>query len=141
MYADYVYYASGYLLGKSPAVPEEEYDFWEKQARAEIDAYTFGRIGRNEQLISEKVKDCTCAIAELLYKADSVSEQAREAGAAGPLVSYGNDGESGTFDTGQSKYTETGKKAEIRRLLYQYLGNTGLLYSGVNGCRRCCHEP
>lgn len=130
MYADYAYYVSGYLLGKSPAVPEDVYPFWEKQARAEIDAYTFGRISRDETLVSERVKDCTCAVTELLYKAGSISEQAIAAGAAGPLVSYSNDGESGTFDTGQSKYTETGKKAEIQRLIGHYLGGTGLLYAG-----------
>lgn len=140
MYAEYTYYISEYLLGKAPAVPDESFLFWEKQARAEVDAYTFGRLRREESKITNEVKDCVCAIAELLYKADSVSEQAIEAGAAGPLVSFSNDGESGTFDTGQSKYTESGKKAEIKRLIHQHLGNTGLLYAGIDCCRRCCRE-
>lgn len=140
-YADYEYYVSGYLLGRSPAVPEAEYLYWEKQARGEIDLYTFDRLKGAGAVISEQVKDCTCSIAELLYRAHSVSEQAFQAGGAGLLVSYSNDGESGTYDLSQSVYTEDGKKAEIRRLVYKYLGNTGLLYAGISGCRGGCHEP
>lgn len=138
MYADYEYYLTGYLLGKAPAVPEGDFSFWEKQARTEIDAHTFNRIATDEGLISDRVRDCACAIAELLYKADSVAEQAFQTGAAGPLVSYSNDGESGTYDLSQSAYTEGGKKAAVKQLVYQYLGNTGLLYAGVGNCRRCC---
>ncbi len=32
MYADYGYYTDGYLLGRSPAVPEAVFPYWEKQA-------------------------------------------------------------------------------------------------------------
>lgn len=131
MYVDYAYYTSEYLLGKAPAVPESEFRFWEKQARGVIDMHTFGRLTVEPSLISDEVKDCACAITELLYKANSVSEQALSEGAPGPLTSYSNDGESGSFDLKESIYTESGKKAEARRLVYQYLGNTGLLYSGL----------
>lgn len=131
MYVDYAYYTSEYLLGKAPAVPEDEFCFWEKQARGVIDMHTFGRLAVDSNLISDEVKDCACAITELLYKANSVSEQALSEGAPGPLTSYSNDGESGSFDLKESIYTESGKKAEARRLVYQYLGNTGLLYSGL----------
>lgn len=136
MYADCAYYNTKYLLWKTPAVPEEVFPYWEKQARMELDALTYGRLQVNPSLVSENVKDCTCAIAELLYKADSLSEQAFQEGAAGPLSSYSNDGESGTFALDQSVYTESGKKAEIQRLAYKYLGRTGLLYAGVDPCRR-----
>ena len=130
-YADYTYYISQYLLGKEPPVPASEFDFWEKQARRELDAYTCDRLIANPGLITEKVKDCTCAVAELLYKANNLSEKNLEEGAAGPLASYSNDGESGSFNLQESIYTESGKKKEIRRLVYLYLGNTGLLYSGI----------
>lgn len=130
-YADYAYYVSEYLAGREPPVPNTDFPYWEKQARREIDAWTFGRLQKNPALITDDVKDCTCAIAELLYKADSVMEQARADGAAGILASYSNDGESGTYDLKESVYTESGKKSEIRRLIYRYLGNTGLLYAGV----------
>ena len=131
MYADHDYYISEYLMGKKPAVPEEEFAFFEKQARKVIDVHTFGRMTANPGLICEEVKDCTCAITELLYKADSVSDQAFNNGAPGPLVSYSNDGESGSFDLKESIYTESGKNAKAKQLIYQYLGNTGLLYAGV----------
>lgn len=131
MYVDYAYYTSEYLLGKAPAVPEDEFCFWEKQARGVIDMHTFGRLTVDSNLISDKVKDCTCAVVELLYKADSVSEQALNEGAPGPLASYSNDGESGTFDLKESIYTESGKNLKMKQLIYQHLGDTGLLYAGV----------
>lgn len=131
-YATYDYYISGYLLGRTPAVPEAEFLYWEKQARREIDAYTFGRLA-DSSLISETVQDCTCAISELLYQAHKLSESNAAQGLAGPLTSWSNDGNSGTVDASQSIYTESGRKTEIRRIIYLYLGNTGLPYAGVNG--------
>lgn len=131
-YTSYEYYTSDYLLGRTPAVPEEEFLYWEKQAQREIDAYTFGRLA-DSSLISETVQDCVCAVSELLYQAYKLSEANTAQGLAGPLTSWSNDGNSGTVDASQSVYTESGKKTEIRRLIYLYLGNTGLLYAGVNG--------
>lgn len=133
MYVDLTYYTEGYLLGRAPAVPEGEFAYWEKLARAEIDAYTFGRLEADSSLVTNKVKDCTCSIAELLYKSHTLSESNMAQGIAGPLTSWSNDGNSGSVDVSQSIYTESGKKAEIRRIIYLYLGNTGLLYAGVNG--------
>lgn len=130
-YADYSYYETGYLLGWSPVVSEEDFPFLEKQAEKEMDKYTFGRLRADESLVSNDVKDCACAITELLYKADKASYAADSNGLAGPLVSWSNDGESGSVDLSNSVYTATGKQAEIRRLVFLYLGNTGLLYQGV----------
>lgn len=131
MYADYNYYTSGYLLGRNPVILEGVFPFWEKQAAKEIDQRTFGHLTANPALVSEEVKDCACELAELLYQADSVSQQALRQGAAGPMVSYSNDGESGTFDLSQSVYTEEGKARKVREIVRRYLGNTGLLYAGV----------
>lgn len=131
MYADYGYYIDGYLLGKSTAVPEEIFPYWEKQARSQIDQYTYGRISADSDLISEKVKDCTCELAEFLYQADSVSQQGIQDGAAGPISSYSNDGESASFDLSRSVYTEDGKSKKVKEIIYRYLSNTGLLYAGV----------
>lgn len=131
MYADYDYYISGYMLGNSPAVPEEVFPYWEKQARSQIDRYTHERISTDLSLVSEKVKDCTCEIAELLYQADIVVQQGIEEGAAGPVASYSNDGQSASFDLSRSAYTEEGKSKKIKEIIYRYLSNTGLLYAGV----------
>lgn len=131
MYADYRYYTEGYLLGKTPAVPEEIFPYWEKQARSQIDQYTYGRISADSGLVSEKVKDCTCELAEFLYQADSVSQQGIQDGAVGPISSYSNDGESASFDLSRSSYTEEGKTKKVKEIIYRYLSNTGLLYAGV----------
>lgn len=131
MYADYAYYETDYLLGREAAIPEEKFPYWEKQARVEVDKHTFGRIAEDPGLITEPVKDCVCEIAELLYKADEITEQARQQGYAGPLASYSNDGESGSVDLSQSNYTESGKAEKIREIISRYLAFTGLLYAGV----------
>lgn len=130
-YADYGYYVTGYLVGKNPVIPDSEFSFWEKQARSELDKRTFSRLAANFGLVTDQVRDCVCELAELLYQADSVSQQALSQGVAGPLVSYSNDGESGTFDLSQSTYTDEGKAKKIREIIYRYLGNTGLMYAGV----------
>lgn len=135
MYADLNHYLNGYLLGKKPVIAGCDFPYWEKQARAEVDAYTYGRLKEDASLIIDEVKDCVCAIAELLYKSSSLAEASLQEGAAGPMASYSNDGQSATYNLTESIYTESGKRNEVRRLVYQYLGNTGLLYAGVG---RCC---
>ena len=117
MYADYEFYTSGYLLGKSPVVPEESFLYWEREARAQVDLYTFGRVKTMPEP-PEEVKLCTCAVAEVLYQADKAKAEQQESGLAGPLASWSNDGQSG-------------KMKEVRRLIAQYLCNTGLMYRGL----------
>ena len=129
MYASYNYYESGYLMGRDPKLSEDEFPLWEKQAERVLNQYTFSRLVSNFGLITDEVKDCTCELAELLYQADKSAQQAAEQG--GVLQSYSNDGESGTFDLSQSTFTEEGKQKKTREIIYRYLGNTGLLYSGV----------
>lgn len=130
-YVEYAYYISEYLLGRSPTVPENEFLFWEKQARAEIDMFTFGRVAADQTLVIVPVKDCCCELAELLYQADQVAQQSAQSGGAGPLSSYSNDGQSGTFDLSQSVYTESGKRNKVWEIIFRYLAHTGLLYAGV----------
>jgi len=130
-YTDLVYYRSGYLLGKAPVIPDEEFSYWEKQAGQLIDQHTFGRLATDVSLVDDKVRDCTCELAELLYQSDKMTQQTAEQGGAGLLSSFSNDGESGTFDLSQSDYTRDGKKDKIREILLRYLGGTGLLYQGV----------
>lgn len=130
MYADYNYYLNEYLLGKARAVPEEVFLYWEREARAQVDLYTFGRV-RVMPEPPEEVKLCTCAVAEVLYKADKAKAEQQESGLAGPLASWSNDGQSGTVDLSNSTLTETGKTKEVRRLIAQYLCNTGLMYRGL----------
>lgn len=94
-----------------------------------VDSYTFDRIKANISLLTEDVKDCTCELTELLYRADKASQSTSDFG--GPLTSYSNDGESGTIDLSRSIYTEEGKQKKCREIICRYLGNTPLLYRGV----------
>lgn len=130
MFATYKFYTSEYLMGRAPSISEEEYPFWESEAEMEINARTFGRLQRDKKLLNDQVKKCACAVAELLYKADRMEKQNS---GAGPLVSYSNDGESGTFDLSESVLTESGKRAKIADICRKYLLRTGLLYAGI--CR------
>lgn len=129
MYADYNFYAGCYSAGREPTVPPESFVFWERQAEIEIDRYTFGRMRGSESTPCE-VMECTCALAELLYTAETVNAQAVHNG-GGVLASFSNDGQSGTYDFSQSVYTEKGKQSKVREIIYRYLGGTGLLYAGV----------
>ena len=130
MYADYDYYITEYLAGTKAVIPEADFLFWEKAARREIDLVTGNRIS-SLGAVPDLVKDCTCEIAELLYRASSLREESLKEGVAGVMTSYSNDGQSASFDTSHSVYTEDGKKKEIRRICRLYLGRAGLLYSGV----------
>lgn len=130
-YADFSYYSSGYLLGKSPVIPDAEFPYWEKQAGHIIDQHTFGRMAADSSLVDDNVRDCTCELAELLYQSDKMTQQTAEQGGAGLLSSFSNDGESGTFDLSQSDYTKEGKKEKIREILFRYFSGTGFLYQGV----------
>lgn len=114
-----------------PVIPEEVFQHWAKQAGKEIDKHTYGRLKVCQEALPDEVKECTCELAELLYRADSISEQTLHQGGAGLLVSYNNDGQSGSFDISHSIYTEEGKARKIREVIYRHLVNTGLLYAGV----------
>ncbi len=128
MLATYEFYTSEYLMGRAPSIPESDFPFWESEAELEINTRTFGRLRRDKKLLNDQVKKCSCAVAELLYKADKIDKQNS---GVGPLVSYSNDGESGTFDLSESVLTESGKRAKITDICRRYLLRTGLLYAGV----------
>lgn len=130
-YADYNYYVQEYLLGTEPKIPDSEYDFFEKKAEKELDRYTYGRIKANKELLTSEVMECICELAEFLYEAEIVDRKAKESGLAGHLVSWSNDGESGTIDLSHSVYTESGKKTKVKEIIRLHLGGTGLLYAGV----------
>lgn len=130
MYADFTYYTDTYLCGRDENVPEDDWEFFEKQARYEIDRLTYNRIGSLDE-IPDAVKECTCAVTELLYDADQQTRAYKSQGLAGPLSSWSNDGQSGSVDLGQSVSTESGRRKGIYQLVLKYLSGTGLMYSGV----------
>ncbi len=131
MYTSYSYYEDNYLHGTNVLIPEEQFAYWEARAAEEINFRTYGRLAADPSLITDQVQMCACELAELLYRANSAMQMSAEHGGAGPLSSYSNDGESGTFDLSNSEYTVEGKTRKIREIIYKHLGFSGLLYAGV----------
>lgn len=132
MYADFQYYTDEYLLGRAPVINGKDFDFFSRLAEKEINNRTFGRIKTNPCLLTDDVKSCVCAVAEFLYKCDSLDESNFQNG-GGQLVSYNNDGESATFDLSKTVYaSEQSKQTKISSLISFYLSGTGLLYRGVD---------
>ena len=43
MYVTYGYYESKYLLDREPVIPEDDFQFWEKQAQRILNQYTCDR--------------------------------------------------------------------------------------------------
>ena len=122
VYADYTYYTTEYLAGKSAAVTAADFPYYAKQASAVIDQYTYGNV--NAESIPEEVKNCCCELVEQSYKADT-SESAGKAGISSESVQ----GWSVSYESSEARKTATqnAQKDVIRKWLY----NTGLLYSGV----------
>lgn len=130
MYASYDYYIQEYVLGGSAIIPADDYERYAKLADLELDRVTHNRTTLCDP-VPDKVKDCACAVAELLYKADQQDQAYIAQGLAGPVESWSNDGQSGKVDLGQSVYTVSGKQKEIYRLCSLYIGPLGLMYAGV----------
>lgn len=133
MYADYEYYRNEYLMGKEATISAEEFPYWEKQAERKIDMYTQGRL-RGMTAIIDEVKACVCEMAEFLYTADKMEKLSEQSGSSGPLTSFSNDGQSGSFDVSQSEYFGDGKAKKVIGIIKEYLWNTGLLYGGILLC-------
>lgn len=81
-----------------------------------------------DKIMAENGKDIAAEKAKTT-KADQRAQQ--DAAQGGPLQSYSNDGESGTFALAESIYTESGKQKKIREIIRRHLSDTGLLYAGV----------
>lgn len=122
VYADYNYYTTEYLAGKSAAVTAADFTYYAKQASALIDQYTFGNI--NPENVPEAVKNCCCELAEQSYKADT-SESAGKVGISSESVQ----GWSISYESSEAR--KTAIKSAQRDCIYKWLSNTGLLYSGV----------
>lgn len=123
MYADYMFYAESYLLGRAPKIPDAEFPYWAMQASGEIRNRTFGRVDILEET-PEEVRMCCCEVAEKLYTADSARENNGMI-----LQSYGNDGETGTYKA--DELSESSVRKSVSRIVRKWLFGTGFLYSGV----------
>lgn len=122
VYADYNFYTSEYLAGKSAAVTAADFTYYARQASALIDRYTFGNI--DAENVSEQVQYCCCELAEQMYAADT-SEASKKDGISSESVQ----GWSQSYESSTER--KTALRSSQRECIYKWLSNTGLLYSGV----------
>lgn len=116
LYADFDYYKKEY----GGVMAEEDYNRLSRQASAYLDFITFGRIAMVAgELVMEKVKMACCAIADVFL----LNEQ------GGGIASETNDGVSVTYVNGTGSKTD---EQRLRQTALIYLGNTGLMYRGVD---------
>ena len=124
-YADYEFYVEVYG-GRS--IPEEDFPSAVRKASAYLDQITFGRIRKP---YPDEVKYAVCELAEIQHRFNKTAgEGARE------VKSENNDGYSVTYVTegtdGESPDVVLHRKMYAAAKVW--LGNTGLLYLGVDVC-------
>lgn len=122
-YADTEFYKNQFLLGRASKIPDAEFPYWVMLASGEIRQRTFNQVDSLDK-IPDEVGMCCCELAEKMYSVESVKD---ENGMI--LKSYGNDGETGTYKT--DDLSESGVRRSITRIVRKWLGNTDLMYCGV----------
>lgn len=122
VYAEYNFYTSEYLAGKSAAVTAADFPYYARQASTLIDQYTHGNI--DAENVPDQVRYCCCELAEQMYAADT-SEASQKDGISSESVQ----GWSQSYES--SEMRKTALRSSQRECIYKWLSNTGLLYSGV----------
>lgn len=122
-YVDYEYYRGDF---GGAAIPEEMFPRCVRLAEKYVDHYTFKRILDPERI--EGLKDCVCEMAEVVYtlcfkEAGVVKKSENIDGYAVSYVTEGMDGEA----------VESVLQRKMYAIIKLWLGNTGLLYQGVDG--------
>ena len=118
IYADYQYYKEQFC---GNLIPQERFEYLSARASEYIDWQTFGRLesGAPDEY-SDKVKKCCCALAESGFQ----SESAQNGNISSEKV--------GSYSVTFSVKSDDERNAEKSRIISRYLGNTGLLYRGVD---------
>ena len=111
-YAMWDDYIDLYLLGREPKIPESEFNFWIKKACSKMDLLTFRRLNDSHTFEEniENIINCVCELAEYYYVTeDNIGKTAQSV--AGHSVTYMRGGDNA--------------------IVFEHLGTTGLLFSGV----------
>lgn len=122
-YSDYSFYISHYTHGADPMIPNEKFNRYATHASHIINQHTFGAVDQDNPM--DEVKMACCAIAEVLFEADSMVTN----GTFGVTSEHVGD-LSVTYASGSEK--KAAADAKINDCIYTYLSNTGLLYCGRN---------
>lgn len=129
MYVDFTYYQSTY---GGTAINADSFIKYERKARIALDNFTFNRLKDDNTLITNDVKDCLC---EMMEKAYGI-EQEEAATDGKTITSESVDGHSVSFAISDSQKNEIDQsritKIKLYNIAKDYLGNTGLLYRGLN---------
>lgn len=127
----YDFYEETYLAEHAAVIPDADWTYFARDAALYLDNASSGRVSVSlEAGILELAKLCICELAELEYKI----AKGERIGSSGPLASYSNDGQSGTFQAdADGIHTKAGADKARRGITAKYLGRTGLLYRG-GGC-------
>ncbi len=118
IYADYQYYKERFC---GSLIPQERFEYLSARASEYIDWQTFGRLESGvPDEYSEKVNKCCCALAESEFQ----SESSHNGNISSEKV--------GSYSVTFSVKSDVERNAEKNRIISRYLGNTGLLYRGVD---------
>lgn len=120
IYADEKFYKEEYLLGRA-AVIDTAYPYFFREASRIIDRYTHGNI--NAENVPDSVKMCCCELAESVFSRDKKLTE------NGGVQSESVGGWSKTYSNEND--VQTAFSASCKYVIYKWLGETGLLYSGV----------
>lgn len=118
-YADYEFYIKSYVCGsKGEVIDIFSFPFFERKAEICLKKYA-PNLPEN---VPDIVRFCVCEIAEKLFfgKQDKPALGVASQSAGDVSVSYNT---SASFDDLLEK--------EIKKTVYDYLGNSGLLYRGI----------
>ena len=119
-YTDVEFYKNHYLFGRTPKISDADFPYWVMLASGEIRQRTFGRIDSLAE-VPEEAGMCCCELAEKLNTVESMKHENWMI-----LLSYGTDGETGTYKTtGQSQSTTASGQRIIRTV------------QRISGRRRC----
>lgn len=116
MYADFTYYTETY---QSSIIPDENnFKWYARKATLFIELKTHQRA--NDYVEDNKVKDCTCSLAEYLYQDRVHGEDSN--------VQSEKVGEwTRTFKIN----TEKERQSNMHAIVVEHLAITGMLYAGV----------
>ena len=118
-YADLAFYMTEY---GGNIIPNEQFQRVITRASTYIKAITFSRVDENN--IPEEVKAAACAVAEVIYKAESSTEGEKKSETVGKLsVSY-------VTEQADGQIKEKVLRKKQYAAAYPYFVTTGLLYRG-----------
>ncbi|MBE7031991.1 MAG: hypothetical protein E7401_03405 [Ruminococcaceae bacterium] len=108
---DYAFYLNEFCCGGEATLPSGEFEKYIKRAKLEVS----GLGGKFYTDFEDEIRLCLCEVAEVLYSAAK----------SGNIKAESVDGYSVTFAENYNV------RDRLRGIVVQRLGNTGILYAGV----------